>query len=126
MYQNDPSEIGWHQAQHLPHPQCQTRRPPADAGLVPGERGEGDRLKVSICAGTNCFLKGSQRVLRDVLHCVETEQLQDKVEVGVSFCFEHCGQGPTVRVGHQQLQKCTGPKACEAIHEQLQAKAAPE
>jgi NADH-quinone oxidoreductase subunit G len=125
MYQKYLGEIGGRKAHHLLHTHYQNRRRMAEERLVFGDSGAGERLKVSVCAGTNCFVKGSQQVLRDVLQCVETEQLQDKVEVSVSFCFEQCGQGPTVRVGEQQLQHCTGPKACAAIHEQLKAPAPP-
>ena len=78
-----------------------------------------------MCAGTNCFLKGSQEVLSDVLQCVDAQQLQDQVEVSASFCFEKCDQGPTVRVDGQQLQNCTGQGACAAMRERLKAKLPP-
>ena len=126
MYQTYLGEIGGRKAHHLLHTHYQNRRRIADERLVFGDGPEGEKLKVSVCAGTNCFLKGSQEVIRDVLQCVEAQELQDQVEVSASFCFEKCDQGPTVRVDGQQIQHCTGQKACAAMRERLKAKLAPE
>jgi NADH-quinone oxidoreductase subunit G len=126
MYQTYLGEIGGRKAHHLLHTHYQNRRRIADERLVFGDGPEGEKLKVSVCAGTNCFLKGSQEVIRDVLQCVDAQGLQDQVEVSASFCFEKCDQGPTVRVDGQQIQHCTGQKACAAMRERLKAKLAPE
>ena len=126
MYQKYLGEIGGRKAHHLLHTHYQNRRRIADERLVFGDGPEGEKLKVSVCAGTNCFLKGSQEVIRDVLQCVDAEQLQDQVEVSASFCFEQCHQGPTVRVDGQQIQNCTGQKACATMRERLKNKLAPE
>jgi NADH-quinone oxidoreductase subunit G len=126
MYQKYLGEIGGRKAHQLLHTHYQNRRRIADERLVFGDGPEGGKLKVSVCAGTNCFLKGSQEVIRDVLQCVDDEQLQDQVEVSASFCFEKCDHGPTVRVDGQQIQNCTGQKACAAMRECLKAKLAPE
>jgi NADH-quinone oxidoreductase subunit G len=126
MYQKYLGEIGGRKAHHLLHTHYQNRRRIADERIVFGDGPEGEKLKVSVCAGTNCFLKGSQEVIRDVLQCVDAEQLQDQVEVSASFCFEQCHQGPTVRVDGQQIQNCTGQKACAAMRERLKTTLAPE
>ena len=126
MYQKYLGEIGGRKAHHLLHTHYQNRRRIADERMVFGDGPEGEKVKVSVCAGTSCFLKGSQEVIRDVLQCVDAQQLQEQVEVSASFCFEKCDQGPTVRVDGQQLQNCTGKGACAAMRERLQAKLPPE
>ena len=126
MYQKYLGEIGGRKAHTLLHTHYQNRRRIADERLVFGDGPEGEKIKVCVCAGTNCFLKGSQEVIRDVLQCVDAQQLQDQVEVSASFCFEKCDQGPTVRVDGQQLQNCTGQKACAAMRERLKTKLAPQ
>jgi NADH-quinone oxidoreductase subunit G len=126
MYQKHLGEIGGRKAHHLLHTHYQNRRRIADERLVFGDGPGAEKVKVSVCAGTNCFLKGSQEVIRDVLQCVDAQQLQGQVEVSASFCFEKCDHGPTVRVDGQQLQNCTGQKACAAMRERLKTKLAPE
>jgi NADH-quinone oxidoreductase subunit G len=126
MYQKYLGEIGGRKAHHLLHTHYQNRRRIADEKLVFGDAPGAEKVKVSVCAGTNCFLKGSQEVIRDVLQCVDAQQLQDQVEVSASFCFEKCDQGPTVQVDGQQLQNCNGQKACAAMRERLKTKLAPE
>jgi len=125
MYQKYLGEIGGRKAHQLLHTHYQNRRRIADEKLVFGDGPEGEKLKVSVCAGTNCFLKGSQEIIHDVLECVEAQQLQEQVEVSASFCFEKCDQGPTVRVDGTQLQNCTGQKACAAMRERLKARPTP-
>jgi NADH-quinone oxidoreductase subunit G len=126
MYQKYLGEIGGRKAHHLLHTHYQNRRRIADERMVFGDGPGAEKVKVSVCAGTNCFLKGSQEVIRDVLQCVDAQQLQDQVEVSASFCFEKCDQGPTVRVDGQQIQRCNGQKACAAMRECLKNKVAPE
>jgi NADH-quinone oxidoreductase subunit G len=126
MYQKYLGEIGGRKAHHLLHTHYQNRRRIADERMVFGDGPGAEKVKVSVCAGTNCFLKGSQEVIRDVLQCVDAQELQDQVEVSASFCFEKCDQGPTVSVDGQQIQHCNGQKACAAMRERLKSKVAPE
>ena len=126
LYQKYLGEIGGRKAHQLLHTHYQNRRRIADERLAFGEGADQEKVKVSVCAGTNCFLKGSQEVIRDVLQYVDAQQLQDQVEVSASFCFEKCAHGPTVSVDGQQIHHCTGEKACAATRKCLRDKAAPE
>jgi NADH-quinone oxidoreductase subunit G len=79
-------------------------------------------VKVNVCVGTNCFMKGSQSILSGLLQTVEQKELQGKVELSASFCFERCGQGPTVEIDGKQLHNCTPQKACAALEDKLKDK----
>jgi NADH-quinone oxidoreductase subunit G len=116
-YQKHLGEIGGHKAHHLLHTKYQNRRRIADQDLLFGAGP--DKLKVGVCVGTNCFLKGSQKVLHGVLDQVDKEKLQEKVEVCASFCFEKCEHGPIAQVGECQIKNCTADKARSAITENL-------
>jgi NADH-quinone oxidoreductase subunit G len=111
-YQKYLGEVGGQKAHHLLHTHYQNRRRIADERIRLGDGPADEKLKVEVCVGTNCFLKGSQGVLADLLADVEKKGLQDKVEISASFCFEHCAQGPTVRVDGEAIHHCTGKKAC--------------
>ena len=125
-YQKHLGEIGGRKAHRLLHTHYQNRRRIADETIQLGDGPAEQKLKVNVCVGTNCFLKGSQTVLHGLLEQVADGQLGDQVDVCASFCFEKCDQGPTVRVDGQQIQHCTGQKACAAMRERLKAKLAPE
>ena len=118
-YQKYLGEIGGHKAHELLHTEYQNRRRIADETIRLGETSPAEKVKVDVCVGTNCFLKGSQAILRDLLQDVEKRGLQERVEVSASFCFEKCEHGPTVRVDGQAIHHCTSKKACAALEEKL-------
>ena len=118
-YQKYLGEVGGRKAHHLLHTHYHNRRRIADERILLGGTPEAEKLKVNVCVGTNCFLKGSQAVLGELLQDVERKDLQDKVQVSASFCFEKCAHGPTVEVDGKQVHHCDGHKACAAIEQKL-------
>src|ERR1019366_2881840 len=92
-YQRHLGEIGGKNAHRLLHTHYHNRRRLAGETLLLGDGPAAEKLKVSVCAGTNCFVKGSQTILRDLLEQVQQRDLGDKVELSASFCFEKCDQG---------------------------------
>ncbi len=118
-YQKHLGEIGGRNAHRLLHTQYQHRRRIADEILLLGDGPPAEKLKVSVCAGTNCFVKGSQTILHELLEHVQAENLQDRVNISASFCFEKCDQGPTVTVDGQRLPRCTAKTAVAAMEGKL-------
>ncbi|MGA2245555.1 MAG: [FeFe] hydrogenase, group A [Verrucomicrobiota bacterium] len=121
-YQKHLGEIGGKNAHRLLHTHYHNRRRIADEDIALGDGAAADKLKVKVCAGTNCFLKGSQTILHDLLDHVQKENLQEGVDICASFCFEKCAQGPTVSVGGNQIQWCTTAAAKAEIAEKLKNK----
>jgi NADH-quinone oxidoreductase subunit G len=80
-----------------------------------------DKLKVSVCLGTNCFVKGSQEVLNGVLRHAEQCGLEGKLDVRAGFCFEKCESGPTVMIGGEHIHHCTAAKAIEEINNRIES-----
>jgi NADH-quinone oxidoreductase subunit G len=78
-----------------------------------------DKLKVSVCLGTNCFLKGSQDVLNGILRHAEQNGLEGRLDVRAGFCFEKCETGPTVMIGGQHIPHCTAHKAIEELNSRI-------
>ena len=120
-YRQHLGEIGGKTAHRWLHTHYQNRRRIADEALQLGDGPAAGKLKVDVCVGTNCFLKGSQVILQELLRDVEARELQDRVEVCASFCFEQCNHGPTVRVGSRIIHHCTAELAHAAVAEQLAA-----
>lgn len=54
------------------------------------------KTSVSVCCGTGCFIRGSQKILQNVLNFVADNNLDSAVNVKATFCTENCSKGPTV------------------------------
>jgi len=113
-------DIGGEKAHHLLHTGYQSRRRISDESLpLMRTRGE-NKIKVSVCLGTNCFLKGSQEVLNGVLRYAEENGLEGRLDVRAGFCFEKCETGPTVMIDGQHVGNCTAEKAIEVINSKIE------
>ena len=55
-------------------------------------------LKVTVCIGSSCHIKGSRQVVEDLQRLIATEKLEDKVELGGTFCMGRCQEGVCVTV----------------------------
>ena len=72
------------------------------------QQNEKNPVEISACFGTSCFLRGSQKLMHDILeHIKEEHNLGRKIDVRASFCFEQRDRGPTVRIGKEVINKCT-------------------
>jgi NADH-quinone oxidoreductase subunit G len=110
-YQKHLGEIGGKTAHRLLHTHYQSRRRIADETVLLGDGNGAEKVKVNVCAGTNCFLKGSQNILHDLLNQVQERNLQDQVQISASFCFENCDRGPTVSIDGRKIPHCTAEAA---------------
>jgi NADH-quinone oxidoreductase subunit G len=114
-------DIGGEKAHHLLHTTYQSRRRIADESLSLMQSQGDDKLKVSVCLGTNCFLKGSQDVLNGVLRHAEQNGLEGRLDVRAGFCFEKCETGPTVMIGGEHVHHCTAAKAIEVLNSRIES-----
>ena len=55
-------------------------------------------MKVTVCIGSSCHLKGSRQVVEQLQYLIAENKLQDKVELGGTFCMGKCQQGVCVNV----------------------------
>jgi NADH-quinone oxidoreductase subunit G len=113
-------DIGGEKAHHLLHTSYQSRRRIADESLPLMQSQSADKLKVNVCLGTNCFLKGSQEVLNGVLRHADQSGMEGRLDVRASFCFEKCETGPTVMIGGEHVDHCTAAKAIEVINSRIE------
>jgi NADH-quinone oxidoreductase subunit G len=115
LYSTFLGEVGSPKAHELLHTSYKSRKRIADAGMA-FSSSEGDQnVEVNVCFGTGCFLKGAQGLLREILEYINANGLEDRVNVGASFCFETCDKGPVIRVGETTIEACTPEKAAQAI-----------
>ena len=55
-------------------------------------------LKITVCIGSSCHIKGSRQVVEQLQYLIAQHNLGDKVELGGTFCMGKCQQGVCVTV----------------------------
>ena len=55
-------------------------------------------LKITVCIGSSCHIKGSRQVVEQLQYLIAESKLGDKVELGGTFCMGKCQQGVCVTV----------------------------
>ena len=55
-------------------------------------------MTITICIGSSCHLKGSRQVVEKLQALVKENHLEDKVELGGTFCMGDCVNGVNVTV----------------------------
>ncbi len=53
-------------------------------------------MKVTICIGSSCHLKGSRQIVEQLQYLVAENNLKDQVELGGTFCMGNCVNGVNV------------------------------
>ncbi|HIU99581.1 MAG TPA: (2Fe-2S) ferredoxin domain-containing protein [Candidatus Stercoripulliclostridium merdipullorum] len=60
-------------------------------------------MKISVCVGSSCHLKGSYDVIEEFKKVIKKYDVEDVVELQASFCLGHCAEGVTVKADDQFL-----------------------
>ncbi len=55
-------------------------------------------MKVTVCIGSSCNLKGSRQVVEGLQKLIADNGLKEKVELGGTFCIGNCRNGVCVTV----------------------------
>ena len=55
-------------------------------------------MKITVCIGSSCHIKGSHKVVEALQKLVAENKLEDKVELAGTFCVGNCQQGVCVMV----------------------------
>lgn len=55
-------------------------------------------MKVTVCIGSSCHLKGSRQVVEQLQKLIEENNITDKVDLGGVFCMGMCRAGVCVSV----------------------------
>lgn len=55
-------------------------------------------LKVKVCIGSSCHIKGARQVVENIQYLIEENKLQGKVDLSGTFCMGRCQEGVCVTV----------------------------
>ncbi len=55
-------------------------------------------MKITVCIGSSCHIKGSRQVVSELQHLIAENNLKDEVDLGGTFCMGKCQEGVCVTV----------------------------
>ena len=58
-------------------------------------------MKVTVCIGSSCHIKGSRQVVEKLQCLIAENNLSDKIELSGTFCLGKCQQGVCVNVDEE-------------------------
>lgn len=50
-------------------------------------------MKITVCIGSSCHLKGSRQVVEQLQYLISSNNLKDKIELSGTFCMGKCQDG---------------------------------
>ncbi len=58
-------------------------------------------IKITVCIGSSCHIKGSRQVVEQLQYLIAKNNLNDKVELSGTFCMGKCQNGVYVKVNDE-------------------------
>ncbi|MBO5743974.1 MAG: NAD(P)H-dependent oxidoreductase subunit E [Clostridia bacterium] len=78
-------------------------------------------MKVTVCIGSSCHIKGSRQVVEKLQTLIIENNLGDKIELGGTFCLGKCQQGVCVTVD-EEFHSVTPENVDEFFTKEIAAK----
>ena len=60
-------------------------------------------MKITICIGSSCHIKGSRQVVEQLQALVSEKGLMDRIELAGTFCIGQCQSGVNVMIDGQRF-----------------------
>lgn len=74
-------------------------------------------VKVYICVGSSCHLKGSYQIIKAFEDLIKANNLENVVELNASFCLGQCTKGVSAKVEDDFIDGLTISNAAEKFEE---------
>ncbi len=58
-------------------------------------------MKITVCIGSSCHIKGSRVVVEELQKLIKENKLEDRVELQGIFCLGKCQQGVSILVDEE-------------------------
>ncbi|MGN0687079.1 MAG: (2Fe-2S) ferredoxin domain-containing protein [Oscillospiraceae bacterium] len=78
-------------------------------------------MKITVCIGSSCHIKGSRSVVEQLQYLIAENKLGDKVDLGGTFCMGKCQQGVCVTV-NDNFFSVTPDTVTEFFEKEVKAK----
>ena len=70
-------------------------------------------MKITVCIGSSCHIKGSRQVVETMNRLIQENGLQDKIQLGGTFCMGKCQQSVCVSMENEIFS--VSPETAEAF-----------
>ncbi len=74
-------------------------------------------IEVGVCIGTNCYVKGSWKLLEGLAADLRRRGLSERFRIKARFCTGECAGGPNITIG-QEIISGVDPNAASAFTEE--------
>ncbi len=61
-------------------------------------------MKICICIGSSCHLKGTEKVIERLQQLIKDNKLINEVELCGSFCLGRCAEGVSMLIDEEPIQ----------------------
>ncbi len=61
-------------------------------------------MKICICIGSSCHLKGTEKVIERLQQLIKDNKLINEVELCGSFCLGRCAEGVSMLIDEEPVQ----------------------
>ena len=79
-------------------------------------------MKITVCIGSSCHIKGSRQVVEQLQDLIRDNNLGDKVELAGTFCMGKCQNGVCVKVNDGEFFSVSPETVDEFFKENVLAK----
>lgn len=55
-------------------------------------------MKITVCIGSSCHIKGSRQVVEQLQYLISENKLKDKIDLAGTFCMGKCQTGVNVTI----------------------------
>ena len=80
-------------------------------------------VKVSICVGSACHMKGAYATTQLVQQALKDAGVADKVALTASFCMGECKDGPCVKIDGKTFHHVDQDRVVSLINEEIVSRA---
>lgn len=76
-------------------------------------------MKVTVCVGSSCHVRGSRALLKRFAEILKAENLEDRVALLGSFCMERCGESMNWQFNDQDISSSSVDEAEATLRSKL-------
>jgi NADH:ubiquinone oxidoreductase subunit E len=80
---------------------------------------EPESLRVTICVGSSCYVRGSDQLAAALVSLLGEHGLEDRIEITGAFCMDACTMGVSVKVGDGPCRTVTPENAAALFHNEI-------
>ena len=77
------------------------------------------KKEIKICLGSSCFSRGNKTTLQVIQKYLEDHQLDREVILKGNHCFDHCSNGPVLKIGDTLYELVSGENALEILEKEF-------